>query len=116
MTEKVVDLGAIRGDWDFHSRYVTNAMEQTLKRLMKYWRTLKAQSPAQGQVPVDGQLMVEFIEACRQTRALTDDFLLLQETKSPAPRRRASRRKAGSAAKRPAARRKTKTRRRKAGK
>lgn len=116
MTEKVVDLGAIRGDWDFHSRYVANAMDQTLKRLMKHWRALKAQSPAKGQVPVDGALMVEFIEACRQTRALTDDFLLLQETKSPAPKRRAARRKTGAAAKRKTARRKTTTRRRKAGK
>jgi len=115
MTEKVVDLGAIRGDWDFHSRYVTNAMEQTLKRLTKHWRALKAQAPAKGQVPVDGQLMVEFIEACRQTRALTDDFLLLQETKSPAPQRRASRRRA-AAAKGTTGQRRTKTRRRKAGK
>lgn len=89
MSEKVVDLGAIRGDWDFHARYVTNAMEQTVKRLLRSWRQLKAKAPAAGQVPVDGPLMEEFIEACRQTRALTDDFLLLEETR---PSRSTSRR------------------------
>ena len=80
MSEQVVDLGAIRGDWDFHARYVTNSMEQTLKRLQKYWRSLKRAAPA-GLVPMDGELMEEFIEACRQTRALCDDLLLMRETK-----------------------------------
>ncbi len=77
MSDKAVDLGQIRGDWDFHARYVTNAMEQTLKRANKYWRALKAKSPAKGQVSVDTQVMVEFIESCSQTRALCDDFQLL---------------------------------------
>jgi hypothetical protein len=76
-----VDLSQIRGDWDFHSRYVTNAMEQTLKRANKYWRELKKTSRKKGQVPVDGVLMEEFIEACMQTRALTDDYLTLNECK-----------------------------------
>lgn len=84
MSEAGVDLSAIRGDWDFHARYVTKALDQTLKRVAKSWRALKAKAPAAGQVPVDGALMEEFIEACRQTRALTDDILLLQETR-PAP-------------------------------
>lgn len=84
MSEAGVDLSAIRGDWDFHVRYVTNALDQTLKRVAKSWRALKGKAPAAGQVPVDGALMEEFIEACRQTRALTDDILLLQETR-PAP-------------------------------
>jgi hypothetical protein len=81
MSEQVVDLGAIRGDWDFHARYVTNAMEQTLKRVHKTWRSLKAQAPDAGLVPMDSELMEQFLEACRQTRALTDDILLMQETK-----------------------------------
>ncbi len=97
MSEQQPDLGAIRGDWDFHARYVTNAMDRTLKRLHKTWRTLKAQAPAAGQVPMDGELMSEFIEACRQTRALTDDILLMQETRpkkaKAAPRRRKARAK-----------------------
>ncbi|HEY0940228.1 MAG TPA: hypothetical protein VGE08_09045 [Steroidobacter sp.] len=87
MSEPVVDLGAIRGDWNFHARYVTKAMEQTLKRTQKLWRALQANAPAEGEVPMDHPLMEEFIEACRQTRALTDDVLLLQETK-PAPGRK----------------------------
>ncbi len=88
MSEKAVDLGQIRGDWDFHARYVTNAMEQTLKRANKYWRALKSKSPAKGRVPVDTQLMEEFIESCRQTRALCDDFLLLASIKPTASRAR----------------------------
>ena len=44
MSEDTVDLSQIRGDWDFHSRYVTNAMEQTLKRQNKLWRELKKKS------------------------------------------------------------------------
>ena len=59
-------------------------MEQTLKRTNKYWKELKKASKKKGQVPVDGQLMEEFIEACMQTRALTDDFLMLAECKAPA--------------------------------
>jgi len=82
-----VDLSQIRGDWDFHSRYVTNAMEQTLKRANKYWRELKKASRKKGQVPVDGLLMEEFIEACMQTRALTDDYLILNECKPAAKKK-----------------------------
>ena len=81
MSSDKVDLSQIRGDWDFHSRYVTNAMEQSLKRANKYWRQLKNASRKKGQVPVDGVLMEEFIEACMQTRALTDDYLILNECK-----------------------------------
>jgi hypothetical protein len=98
MSEQAVDLGAIRGDWDFHARYVTNALEQTLKRVHKTWRSLKAQAPAAGLVPMDGELMEQFLEACRQTRALTDDILLMQETR-PA--------KAGKAAKKSPGRKKS---------
>jgi hypothetical protein len=84
MEQPVVDLGAIRGDWNFHARYVTNALEQTLKRVNKLWRELKANSTADGEVPMDDALMEEFIEACRQTRALTDDVLLLRDNKPTA--------------------------------
>jgi len=92
--QPVVDLGAIRGDWNFHARYVTNALEQTLKRANKLWRELKANSAATDEVPMDDALMEEFIEACRQTRALTDDVLLLRETKPARPARSSRRRKA----------------------
>jgi hypothetical protein len=76
-----VDLSQIRGDWDFHSRYVTNAMEQTLKRVNKYWKALKKAPGKKDQVPVDGELMAEFIEAVMQARAITDDYLILDECK-----------------------------------
>jgi hypothetical protein len=95
MSEHKVDLGQIRGDWDFHCRYVTNAMEQTLKRLQKSWRVLKANAPAAGQVPMSGPLMEDFLEACRQTRALTDDIQLMTETqpaRAPAAGRRSAKR------------------------
>lgn len=85
MSEPVVDLGAIRGDWNYHARYVTNAIEQTLKRTNKLWRALKSKSPTDGEVPMNDPLMEEFIEACRQTRGLADDVLLLAETR-PAKR------------------------------
>ena len=82
MSSDKVDLSQIRGDWDFHSRYVTNAMEQTLKRANKYWRELKKASRKKGQVPVGCDLMEEFIEACAQTRALCDDFDILAQTQN----------------------------------
>jgi cysteinyl-tRNA synthetase len=84
VSSEEVDLSQIRGDWDFHARYVTNAMEQTLKRQNKLWKALKKASKKKGQVPVDSLLMEDFSEACRQTRALTDDFWLLAETQGSA--------------------------------
>lgn len=92
MSEPTVDLGAIRGDWHFHARYVTNALDQTLKRTQKLWKQLKALAPATGEVPMDHELMEEFIEACRQTRALTDDVILLQETRPASGRKPAVKR------------------------
>ena len=97
MTDQTVDLGEIRGDWDFHSRYAANAMEQTLKRVNKLWRSLKRAAPKSGQVPVSGPVMDDFIEACRQTRALCDDFSLLEEArplKRPRKKKSTARRKA----------------------
>ena len=88
MSSDKVDLSQIRGDWDFHSRYVTNAMEKTLKRLNKDWRELKKKSRKKAQVPVDGELMDDFMEACAQTRAMCDDFLVLAETQA-APKKKA---------------------------
>lgn len=94
MSGDKVDLSLIRGDWDFHSRYVCNAMEQTLKRTNKYWKELKKAAKKKGQVPVDGNLMDEFIEACMQTRAITDDFLILAECKTPGKQKVGSQKKA----------------------
>jgi hypothetical protein len=88
VSSEKVDLSQIRGDWDFHSRYVTNATEKTLKRLNKDWRELKKKSRKKGQVPVDGELMDDFMEACAQTRAMCDDFLVLAETQA-APKKKA---------------------------
>lgn len=106
MSEHKVDLSQIRGDWHFHTRYVTNAMDQTLKRLHKSWRALLSQAPAEGEVPMSGPLMEEFLEACRQTRALTDDIRLMGETQTAQKARRkpkqggkTARRKAGRARK-----------------
>ncbi len=106
MSEHKVDLSQIRGDWHFHTRYVTNAMDQTLKRLHKTWRALLARAPAEGEVPMSGPLMEEFLEACRQTRALTDDIRLMGETqpaqkakRKPKAVARPARRKAGRARK-----------------
>ena len=108
MSETEVDLSQIRGDWDFHARYVTNAMEQTLKRQTRLWKELKAASKKQGQVPVDGQLMEDFVEACRQTRALTDDFWLLAETRTTATAKKKPAKKAKKKAAKKAVARKTK--------
>ena len=94
MSGDKVDLSQIRGDWDFHSRYVCHAMEQTLKRTNKYWKELKKAAKKKGQVPVDGRLMDEFIEACMQTRAITDDFLILAECQAPGKQKAGSKKKA----------------------
>jgi len=109
-----VDLSQIRGDWDFHSRYVTNAMEQTLKRANKYWRELKKASRKKGQVPVDGLLMEEFIEACMQTRALTDDYLILNECK-PAGKKKAKKKTKKKSSKKAATKGKKKSKKKAGG-
>ena len=114
MSNEKVDLSQIRGDWDFHSRYVTNAMEQTLKRANKYWRELKKASRKKGQVPVDGVLMEEFIEACMQTRALTDDYVILNECK-PTAKKTARKKAKKKAVRKTAAKAKKKTRKKAGG-
>lgn len=115
MSSDKVDLSQIRGDWDFHARYVTNAMEQTLKRQAKLWRELKKASKKKGQVPVDGMLMEEFSEACRQTRALTDDFWLLAETMTSSAKKK-SRKKSKKKAKKKAKKKVSKKAKKKAKK
>lgn len=114
MSSDKVDLSQIRGDWDFHSRYVTNAMEQTLKRANKYWRELKKASRKKGQVPVDGLLMEEFIEACMQTRALTDDYLILNECK-PAGKKKAKKKTKKKSSKKAATKGKKKSKKKAGG-
>ncbi len=84
MADQKVDLSLIRGDWDFHSRYVAHAMDQTLKRANKHWKELKKSSRKKDQVPVDGQLMDDFIEAIYQAKGMTDDFYTLAECKPAA--------------------------------
>ena len=110
MSSDKVDLSQIRGDWDFHSRYVTNAMEQTLKRTNKYWKALKKASKKKGQVPVDGVLMEEFIEAVMQARAITDDYLILNECKPSSKKatKKKSKKKAKKKAKKKTASKKAK--------
>ena len=79
--EVQADLSQIRGDWNFHMRYATNAIEQTVARLNKVWEEMKANAPTEGEVAVDTDLCEEFIEACRQTRGRTDDLVILRECK-----------------------------------
>ncbi len=79
--EVQADLSQIRGDWNFHMRYATNAIEQTVARLNKVWEEMKANAPTEDEVAVDTDLCEEFIEACRQTRGLTDDLVILRECK-----------------------------------
>jgi hypothetical protein len=113
-----VDLSQIRGDWDFHARYVTNAMEQILKRQAKLWRELKKASKKKDQVPMDSLLMEDFCEAARQTRALTDDIWLLAETKPAAKKKakkKASKKKVAKKATKKTAKKKSKKKSRKTG-
>jgi hypothetical protein len=79
--EVKTDLSQIRGDWNFHMRFVTNALEQTIKRLNKTWDEMKATSESEGEVTIDSDLCEEFIEACRQTRGLTDDLKIMADCK-----------------------------------
>ncbi len=79
--EVKADLSQIRGDWNFHMRYATNAIEQTVSRLTKVWEEMKANAPTEDEVAVDTDLCEEFIEACMQTRGLTDDLITLRECK-----------------------------------
>jgi GR25 family glycosyltransferase involved in LPS biosynthesis len=91
-------------------------MEQTLKRANKYWRLLKKASRKKGQVPVDGPLMEEFIEACMQTRAITDDYLILAKTKGQKVVKRKKKRKTKKKARKKAKKKASKKARKKARK
>ena len=112
MSSDKVELSQIRGDWDFHSRYVTNAVEQTLKRLNKSWRALNKASTKKGQVPVSGDLMEEFIECCFQIKGLTDDYRILEETASGPKTKKKTKKKAK---KKKSAKKKTKKKAKKKG-
>ena len=115
MSSAKVDLSQIRGDWDFHSRYVTNAMEQTIKRLNKDWKALKAASRKKGQVPVEGLLMEEFVEACAQTRALCDDYQILADCKPSAVKKKKKKKKARKKSKKKARKKAKKKSKKKGG-
>ncbi len=95
MSESEVDLSQIRGDWKFHMDYVQNAVEQTLKRQLKYhqqlgadddaeigvavgrqaglWNDLKANANDQGTIPTDSRLE-QFISACREAKISCDAY------------------------------------------
>jgi len=94
MSEDTVDLSQIRGDWKFHMDFVQNAVDQTLKRLMKdweelgddaeidtalcqqmkFWSDLKANANNKGTIPTtDGQLE-NFISSCRGAKASCDNY------------------------------------------
>jgi hypothetical protein len=107
MADQKVDLSQIRGDWDFHSHYVTHAMDQTLKRANKLWRELHKSSRKKDQVPVDGQLMDDFREAIYQAKGLTDDYFTLADCK-PTAKDKAAIKKAKKKAKKKAAKKKAK--------
>ena len=95
-----VDFSAIRGDWYFHMRFLTNAMTRTLERASRLWaeigaqlnadevgRLVKAQlerwSALEGDLDEKGALKTgtpayqEFIDLCRSTKVSCD---ALEET------------------------------------
>ena len=98
MSEGQVDLSQIRGDWYFHMNYLTNAITQTLKRQkllwdgldsgvrdpdvdeavqqqQKLWGQLIEGSDSKGVIPLADQLLNEYMNACRSTRAVCDGIL-----------------------------------------
>lgn len=105
MSEGNIDLSQIRGDWKFHIDYLQNAVDQTLKRLVKdwgelggdadidtavgqqaqIWADLKANTNDRGTIPTADGRLEEFIAACRDARARceayqdSDDSELVEE-------------------------------------
>ena len=98
MSDAGVDLSQIRGDWKFHMNYVTNAVTQTLKRQDRLWRELDANvrsadideavtlqqklwgnlidgRDSDGTIPLTGNLLREYIDACRSARPVCDGVL-----------------------------------------
>jgi hypothetical protein len=95
MSESQVDLSQIRGDWAFHMNYLTNAIEQTVKRQLKLmdeagvsageieqlvkkqagiWQAVIADSDSDGVIPTADSRVQEFIEVSRQTKPLCDAY------------------------------------------
>ena len=94
MSEGVVDLSQIRGDWKFHMDYLQNAIDQTMKRQAKYWRELgdnddidaavaaqaqiwtelNANANDKGTIPTTDGQVEGFIDACRGAKAHCDSY------------------------------------------
>lgn len=98
MSEGQVDLSQIRGDWNFHMNYVTNAITQTLKRQKRLWDELEPgvrsadvdeavqqqqnlwsqlidSAGSGGTIPLNDQLLNDYIDACRSSQAVCDGVL-----------------------------------------
>ena len=94
MSEGAVDFSQIRGDWKFHIDYLSNAIEQTLKRANKdwgqlgddgdidaavklvneRWEELKANANDKGTIPTTDGRLEAFIEAVNATKSLCDAY------------------------------------------
>ncbi len=95
MSEGGVDLSKIRGDWKFHIDYLQNAVDQTLKRQVRYWgeldndaqvgadveqqvnlwSELQANANDKGTIPTADGLLEKFISSCRGARPRCDAYL-----------------------------------------
>ena len=95
MDEPQVDFSAIRGDWHFHMRFLTNAMSRTLERASSMWAdiggelntpeigrlveqqasdwsALTAALDEQGSPDVEDRRYMDFIALCRSTKEPCD--------------------------------------------
>ena len=101
MNEPEVDFSAIRGDWVFHIRFLTNGMTQTLQRASKFWdkvvadvnndvvgRLVRKQAEIWtqlthdieegGVIDIDAELLQDFIDVCRSTKGPCDELEVAQ--------------------------------------
>ncbi len=91
-----VDFSQIRGDWHFHIDYLSNAVEQTLVRVLKLlpkvkdevgsnitelvekqsevWTNFRKDRDPKGSINVTNPLLDEFFELAKQTKAPCDAF------------------------------------------
>jgi len=90
-----VDLSQIRGDWTFHIKYLTNAIDQTIKRQLELsvearidaaelkqlvqkqadiWRAVTAGSDSDGVISTTDSRLQEFIDVSRQTKEPCDAY------------------------------------------
>jgi hypothetical protein len=95
MDEPDVDFSEIRGDWYFHMAFLVNGMNHTLSRAGKLWAQVGSEvdddeigrlvsqqaalwtqisgaADERGAIRTDGELLTEFIEMCRSTKAPLD--------------------------------------------